>query len=240
MASDPAVQLAPNVWRLRLISDLVNGFAFRDDDGQVTLVDCGMKRSPRTMSAALARIGIASDDVTRILLTHAHTDHAGGVAEMARRTDSPVSVHTDDAEAVRTGIAPPLDQSLRMGRFLRRIMKTGKPAFEPVPVTDELHDDQLLPVAGGLRVVHTPGHSPGHVSFLHEPTGVLVTGDALFNWRGIGWSIPFFCTDFRMSQRTAQRLTELDFSVAAFTHGKHVSAGARAYVGDFLTAHQVD
>ena len=240
MASDPAVQLAPNVWRLRLVGNFVNGFAFRDDDGQVTLVDCGMKRSPKAMSAALAHVGIAHEDVTRILLTHAHGDHAGGVAEMARRTDSPVSVHADDAESVRTGIAPPLDQSLRMGRFLRRIMREGKPDFEPVPVADELADDQLLPVAGGLRVVHTPGHSPGHVSFLHEPTGVLITGDALFNWRGIGWSIPFFCTDFRMSQRTAQRFTELDFSVAAFTHGKHVSTGARAYVGDFLAAHEVD
>ncbi len=237
MASAPAVQLAPGVWRFRLLGDYINGFAFRDDDGQVTLLDCGLKRSPKTLSTGLAQLGIAPQDVTRILLTHAHSDHAGGVAEMSRRTGADVSVHADDAQAVRTGVAPPLDQSLRLGRLFSRLSRRGKPAFEPVPVEQELTDGQLLPIAGGLRVVHTPGHSPGHASFLHEPTGVLVTGDALFNARGIGWSVPFFCTDFRLSQRTAQRFTELDFSVAAFTHGPHVGTAAQAYVGDFLARH---
>ncbi|GAB3600073.1 MBL fold metallo-hydrolase [Angustibacter peucedani] len=237
MSSNPAVQLAPGVWRLRLLGDFVNGFAFRDDDGQVTLLDCGLKGSPRTMSNALVGLGVDRRDVTRILLTHAHDDHAGGVAEMSRRTGAGVSVHADDAGSVRTGVTPPLDRSLRVGRLLSRVQKRDEPSFEPVPVEEELHDGQLLPVAGGLRVVHTPGHSPGHASFLHEPTGVLVTGDALFNVRGIGWSVPFFCTDFRMSQRTAQRFTELDFSVAAFTHGAHVADRARSYVGDFLASH---
>jgi glyoxylase-like metal-dependent hydrolase (beta-lactamase superfamily II) len=237
MPSGPAVQLAPNVWRLPLLASFVNGFAFRDDDGQVTLVDCGVKRSPARISTVLAHLGIAPEAVTRILLTHAHSDHAGGAAEMARRTGGGVSVHADDADAARSGIAPPLDQSLRLGRLLTRVTRRGKPAFEPVPVAHELADGQVLPVGGGLRVVHTPGHSPGHVSFLHEPTGVLITGDALFNWRGIGWSIPFFCTDFRLSQQTAQRLGELDFSVAAFTHGPHVATAARAAVGEFLARH---
>lgn len=239
MASPRAVQLAPGVWRVPLLGDLVNGFAFRDDDGQVTLLDCGLKRSPRRLSVALDALGIAREDVTRILLTHAHDDHAGGVAEMARRTGAGVSVHEDDAGSVRTGVAPPLDTSLRLGRLLTRVMRRGEPSFEPVPVEEELRDGQVLPVAGGLRVVHTPGHSPGHASFLHEPTGVLVTGDALFNVRGIGWSVPFLCTDFRMSQRTAQRLAELDFTVAAFTHGTHVATRAKAYVGGFLASHVV-
>ena len=240
MASAPAVELAPNVWRLPLIGSFVNGYVLRDDDGQVTLVDCGVKRSPARISTALDHLGIAPADVTRILLTHAHADHAGGLAEMARRTGGEVAVHASDAEAVRTGIAPPLDQSLRLGRLLTRVSRRGKPAFEPVPVSDELTDGQVLPVAGGLRVVHTPGHSPGHVSLLHEPTGVLVVGDALFNWRGIGWSIPFFCTSFRLSQQTAQRFTELDFSTAAFMHGPHVGSNARSYVGTFLATHSAD
>ena len=67
---------------------------------------------------------------------------------------------------------------------------------------------------------------------------MLITGDALFNMRGIGFSIPVFCTDFRLSRRTAQRFTELEFSVAAFTHGPHVATAARSYVGEFLAAHR--
>ncbi len=240
MASAPAVELAPNVWRLPLLASFVNGYVLRDDDGQVTLVDCGTKTSPAKISAALDHLGIAPTDVTRIVLTHAHSDHAGGVAEMARRTGGEVAVHVDDAESVRTGVTPPLDQSLRLGRLLTRVSRSGKQGFAPVPVDQELADGQLLPVAGGLRVVHTPGHSPGHVSLLHEASGVLVVGDALFNVRGIGWSVPFFCTSFRLSQQTAQRFTELDFSVAAFMHGPHVGSGARSYVGTFLATHAAD
>ena len=235
MASAPAIELAPNLWRLPLFGSFVNGYALRDDDGQVTLVDCGVKQSPKKISAALEHLSIAPEQVTRIVLTHAHSDHAGGAAEMVRRTGADaVVIHADDAESARTGITPPPDPSLRLGRLLRRVQRSGKPSFEPVPVGEELSDGQLLPVAGGLRVVHTPGHSPGHVSLLHEPSGVLVVGDALFNWRGIGWSVPFFCSDFRLSQQTAQRFTDLQFSVAAFMHGPHVATGARRYVGDFL------
>ncbi|KQX69359.1 MBL fold metallo-hydrolase [Angustibacter sp. Root456] len=241
MATAPAIELAPNVWRLPLLASFVNGYVLRDDDGQVTLVDCGVKKSPAKISAALTHLGIAPEQVTRILLTHAHADHAGGAAEMVRRTGAEaVAIHADDAAAARSGIAPPRDQSLRLGRLLTRGSRSGKPAFEPVPVDEELADGQVLPVAGGLRVVHTPGHSPGHVSLLHEPTGVLVVGDALFNWRGIGWSVPFFCSDFRLSQRTAQRFTELDFTVAAFMHGPHVSTNARRYVGEFLARYTHD
>lgn len=234
MATAPAA-LAPNVWRLPLLGSWVNGYALRDDDGQLTLVDCGMKKSPAKISAALEHLGLAVADVTRIVLTHAHSDHAGGAAEMVRRSGGTgVVVHRDDAASARAGVPPPLDQSLRLGRLFTRISRRGKPAFEPVAVDHEMTDGQVLPVAGGLRVVHTPGHSPGHVSLLHEATGVLIVGDALFNWRGIGWSIPFFCTDFRLSQQTAQRFTELDFDVAAFMHGPPVSGDARAYVGSFL------
>ena len=235
MATAPALELAPNVWRLPLLASFVNGYALRDDDGQVTLVDCGVKQSPAKISTALDSLGIAPEQVTRIVLTHAHADHAGGAAEMLRRTGTDaVTIHRDDATSARTGVSPAPDPSLRLGRLLRRVQRNGKPAFEPVPVDEELGDGDLLPVAGGLRVVHTPGHSPGHVSLLHEPTGVLIVGDALFNWRGIGWSVPFFCSDFRLSQRTAQRFTELDFAVAAFMHGPPVSTNARRYVGAFL------
>lgn len=233
MTKAPAVPLAPGVWRIPLLGDWVNGFVFRDDDGQVTLLDTGLRKSPDRIVAALRHIGSDTSDVTRILLTHVHRDHAGGAAELARRTGRAVDVHEDDADFLRRGTAPPLDRRRALGRLLTRL--PGDSSSEPAPVGQELYDGQVLDVGGRLRVVHTPGHTPGHASYLHEPTGVLVTGDALFNWRGrIGWSVPFFCQDFALSTETAQRFTELEFTTAAFTHGPHVSDRARAYVGGFL------
>ena len=229
------VQLAPGVHRIPTTpKDLVNSFALVDDDGQVTLVDCGTKGAPKKLVAALAEIGAAPADVTRIVLTHAHPDHAGGAEALRRASGAPLSIHTADASYARAGTPPPRDRSFWFGRLLQRLPGGEFPA---VDVADELVDGQVLDVAGGLRVVHTPGHSPGHVSLLHEPSGVLITGDALWNWRGIGWSIKFLCTDYRMSQQTAHTLGDLEYTVAAFTHGPEIRHAAREQVREFLLRH---
>src|SRR6476620_11968736 len=92
-----AVQLVPGVWRIPLLGDFVNGFILRDDDGQVTLVDMGIKQSGPKVMAALASIGSGPSDVTRLLLTHAHPDHAGGTAHVAEQTGRDFAIHEDDA-----------------------------------------------------------------------------------------------------------------------------------------------
>jgi glyoxylase-like metal-dependent hydrolase (beta-lactamase superfamily II) len=158
VARRPVVPLAPGVWRIPLLRDWVNGFAFRDADGQVTLMDMGLERHGPVVMAALAAIGAGPSDVTRLLLTHAHLDHAGGAAYVARETGQGFGVHGEDAPYARTGEAPPVDQTSRLARLQTRF--GSRPGFPAVPVVEELTDGQVLPVAGGLRVVHTPGHSP--------------------------------------------------------------------------------
>ncbi|PWU51596.1 MBL fold metallo-hydrolase [Micromonospora globispora] len=233
MARSAAVPLAPGVWRIPTVGRaLVNSYAFVDDDGAVTLVDCGLKRAPARIVRGLAAIGKAPADVTRIVLTHAHRDHAGGAAELARRTGAPVAAHRADVPYAESGRVPPQDRAGTAGRLLARLGDGRFPAFE---VAQPLADGDVLPVGGGLRVVHTPGHSPGHVSLLHEPTRVLITGDALFNVAGVRWPVKSFCTDFRMTQRTAHVLGELDYDVAAFTHGPEITDRAREQVRAFLS-----
>jgi len=87
MSRSPAVQLAPGVWRIPTAGrHLVNSFALVQDDGSVTLVDCGLTKAPARIVAGLALPGLAPAGVTRIVLTHVHPYHAGGAAEMGRRT----------------------------------------------------------------------------------------------------------------------------------------------------------
>ena len=233
MAAELVVPLAPGVWRIRLLRDLVNGFIFRDADGQVTLVDMGLRSHGPKVMAALASIGSGPSDVTRLLLTHAHPDHAGGTAHVSRETGLPVDVHVADAEFVRTGQAPPRDESLRIGVLANRLGR-GRRDFEPVEVGETFVDGQVVPIAGGLEVVHTPGHSPGHAAYLHRDSGVLITGDSIFNVRGLRWPIKAFCTSFVMTTQTAERLTTLDYTTAAFTHGAELRDNPRAAIGDFL------
>jgi len=234
MARDPAVLLAPGVWRIPLLGDWVNGFVFRDDDDQVTLLDMGLSSSGPKVITALAWIGSDVTDVTRLLLTHAHSDHAGGAAHVAQRTGLGIGVHTDDAGFVRSGTVPPFGSAL--GRLMARLPGSG---FTAVPVAEELTDGRVLPVAGGLRVVHTPGHSPGHASYLHEESGVLVTGDAIFNVRRLRWPLRALCTDFTMTRQSAHRLGELDYTTAAFTHGPELRDRPRVDIRAFLARHPV-
>jgi glyoxylase-like metal-dependent hydrolase (beta-lactamase superfamily II) len=230
------IQLAPHVWRVPTTPrDMVNSFMFEQADGSLTLVDTGVKgMAPKRIAAAIAAAGRQPADVRRILLTHAHADHAGGVARVQRMTGGDVANHDDEARWVRDGRPPPPNRHTVLGRVANLL-----PArLEPCEVRSTFRDGELLDVAGGLRVLHTPGHTMGHCSFLHEPSGVLITGDSLFNWFDrMRWSYKLFCTDFPLSKQTAERLGEVDYEVVAFTHGREIRSGAREKVREFLRTH---
>jgi glyoxylase-like metal-dependent hydrolase (beta-lactamase superfamily II) len=231
MASPPAVAVAPTVFRIPTVGAAsVNSYAFLDDDGSVTLVDCGVQKAPPKIVAGLAAIGKRPADVQRIVLTHAHGDHAGGAAEMASRTGAPLAIHEDDAQYLEAGRHPRPDPSTLGGRLLSRL----GPTFPAATAGERLTDGQVLTAGGGLRVVATPGHSPGHISLLHEPTGTLVTGDAIFNVLGLRYSPKPLCNDFRLCRRTAHVLAELEYERVAFTHGPEIRTGGREVLRRFL------
>lgn len=237
MPRNPAVRLARDVWRIATTpGDLVNTFVFRDEDGSVALVDCGYRfGASRRIRAGLTSIGSDVGDVTRILLTHGHNDHAGAAASLVRSTGlSGVTVHEDDAGYVRRGVTPPQDPAHAAPRWLEPLGNVLA-SYPAVTVAETVADGDVLPVAGGVRVVHTPGHTPGHVSLLHESSGVLVTGDAIWNMRSrMSWPVRAFCTDVRLTQQTADVLGELDYDIAAFTHGPEIRDAAREAVRHFL------
>lgn len=210
--------------------DLVNSYLLRNEDGSLALVDTGVKGAPKRIVAAIEEIGASARDVTTILLTHAHADHVGGARRMSVAAGRGTTVHEADAEFVRNGTGAPLDSATPLGRLLKR-----SPGSDPAPVERTLTDGELLPIAGGLRVLHTPGHSPGHVSLLHPGSGTLITGDAIWNmWSRRTWPTLTFCTDGAMTQQTAHRLAQAEYTTAAFTHGPHIAERGRTAVREFL------
>jgi glyoxylase-like metal-dependent hydrolase (beta-lactamase superfamily II) len=224
LARAAAVQLDTGVWRIPTsVGDFVNSYAFRDPDGSVTLVDAGLslRLAHRKLLRGIAATGASPRDVRRLVVTHAHPDHAGGVARLAAATGADVLSHEREAVYLRDGRSP------RFGTG-----RTG--SFPKATVAEEFVDDTVLPIGGGLRVLHTPGHSPGHVSLLHEATGVLITGDALFNVRGVRYSPGWLCTDPAMNRKSADVLGDIDFAMVAFTHGPEIRHGARDAVRAFL------
>lgn len=232
MSKTAAIRVAPGIWRIPAAPfDFVNVYALVDEDGQVTLVDTGMKTSVKRVEAGLAQLGKSVADVTRIVLTHAHGDHAGGAAALVEKAGVPgVAIHQTDADFAREGHAPPRDTSTFFGRLLNR----GSNAFPAVVVAEEFVDGDVLPIAGGLTVHHTPGHTAGHVSLLHPDTGVLITGDAIWNVRKLSYGVKAFCQDIKLNEQSAHVLGELEYEIAAFTHGPHVSDHGREAVRGYL------
>lgn len=234
MTAATAVTLAPGIWRIPTVRrSAVNSVLLAQTDGSLVLIDAGIKgRSPVKILAALAGLGKGPGDVRHIVVSHAHNDHAGGLRELQDRTRSRTHAHEVEAPYLRGGRAPARDPSLLAGRLFSLLPGTG---FAAAQVHDTFVDNQRLELAGGLRVLHTPGHTLGHCSFLHEPSGVLVASDALFNWRHrLSYGPRFFCSDHRLTRQSADRLGEAEYEVVAFMHGEEIRDNAREQVRSHL------
>jgi glyoxylase-like metal-dependent hydrolase (beta-lactamase superfamily II) len=101
-----------------------------------------------------------------------------------------------------------------------------------VAIEREVADGDDLPVAGGIKVIHTPGHTAGHVSYLWpQAGGVLFTGDAAGNFRGLRPPIGMagmFTEDHEQAKESFRKLAELEFGAACFGHGGPLTGQAHA------------
>lgn len=181
------VQIAPDLWRLR--ANIVANYLLRDEEG-VVLIDTGWVGGRGLLERALTQIGAGWAEVNLILLTHGHIDHVGnaawiqGLAPRAR-----LLVHAADAAHTR-------------GRHVYRGWSRGCALLEALarPLTrfraPEIHghfvDGEVVPRAGGLRIVHLPGHTAGHCGIVHAPSGLLFCGDLFSTTLGVfHWPPPF-------------------------------------------------
>lgn len=199
----------------------VNAHLVVVDDG-VVLVDTGLPGRSAKFQQALHEARRTVGDVHTILLTHWHPDHTGSAAELKRLTGARVVAHRVDAAA----IAGPQPIMRGLMRVTQKLMKPP----EPVVVDELVSADGPLAVPG-FRAVHTPGHTPGHVSFLLDRArGVLFAGDAAAGGpRGGVRSAPSIVTDDMTAARASlARLAELEFDVAVFGHGRAIAGGAVA------------
>lgn len=214
----PFTPIFPSVYALAL--GPVNIFLV-EEGGKLTLIDTGYKDSEQQILDAVRALGKQPSDITNIVVTHCHPDHAGSLAALQQQLQVPVWMHHADAEVVR-GNTPMVRSTPAPGllnRLLYNIFIKSVPAYVPFTSVDhEVKDGDQLPVAGGLRALHTPGHSAGHLSFLLPAGGGLIfAADACSNMMGLGYSIVY--DDLAEGRRSLAKLATYDVQAFCFGHG---------------------
>ncbi len=204
----------------------VNAIALADDEGPV-IVDTGMPNSADKILAGLQELGHSPGDVQKIIVTHKHIDHTGSLGALKNATGVPAVMHPVDAASVRIGEAlrPVKTAPGFFSKLMAFMMRMTPTDLDPVAIEEEVKEGDTLQLAGGIDVLHTPGHSAGHISlYLPRDGGILIAGDAAIHVMGLRYP-PVF-EDLTAGMASLQRLSSLTFETAVFMHGKPLAGGA--------------
>jgi len=211
-------EITTGLWQIDEIGDSVHCFLW-EWQGGVTLIDTGYPGRAQTILAVLRKCGYADHHVCRIIITHADIDHSGSAAELQRATGAVIACHAIEKPFLeypsRRKVVWPLRPLLWFLAYF--------PAFAATSVTpgELLVDGQTLPE--GFTVIHTPGHTPGHIALLHRANRFLISGDALVNTRNkLRPNTGPFTVDTANAQRSVWRLAKKygdDFETIVFGHG---------------------
>lgn len=194
----------------------------------LALVDSGLPWNGGHALRYIGEIGRRPDEVSHLLVTHAHPDHTGSARRLARETGARVAAHAADTRG-RDGRA-------RLGYMgLFGALPGPVPFLGRVPVTEPVEEGDVLPIGAGVRVIHTPGHTAGSVCYLDEGTGTLFSGDTIFSdGQRISRSVPFPGYDAEGYRASLERLAGLDFEAVCGGHGAPLISGGAGALRDLL------
>jgi glyoxylase-like metal-dependent hydrolase (beta-lactamase superfamily II) len=203
-------ELAPGLWQLDgRVRDVINTYLIATPQGDV-LIDGGT----RWVTGIILR-QLRGRKMAGVALTHVHPDHQGAAAEVCTRYRVPLACHEADADVMEG--KKPMQPRTAIIRIFDRLWSGPRH-----PVATRFKGGELL---GEWRVVHAPGHTPGHTIYFRQRDAVAIAGDVVRNAslrRGFGrLDEPpfFFSTNPMENRRSIRKLLELRPSLICFGHG---------------------
>ena len=172
----------------------------------VVLVDGGMtEQHIQNIENELKRIGKKWSDVKLILITHKHGDHIKNLPRLVELTGAPVKSQELEAPLIKesTGVD-----------------------------VGGLKDREVMPVCGGIEVIHVPGHSEGNCSYYLRRHKAIIGGDTIFGDPEGNLTPPpeRYCLDVEQATKGMRRLLDYDFDAFIYTHGKDIMKDAKRRV----------
>lgn len=194
------------------------------DEDDVILIDAGLPGQFENISEEIGKAGVSIDKITRIIITHHDLDHIGSLASIVNRSKTKVEVlsHAGEKPYIEGAKMPikmteerlnsmPEDEKNETIEKLKKLI---------VKVDRTIEDGQQLPYCGGIEVVYTPGHTPGHTCLYLKKYKTLVAGDAMNVKEGVlVGPNPVFTFDMKQATESLKKLSKYDIQTVICYHG---------------------
>lgn len=230
-----SIEIIPNFHQIRI--GRANTYLITEKE--LTLIDCGYIGSTIRIANSIRNLRRSIEEVTLIILTHNHFDHISGLAELQKITRAKVAAHKADIISINNQSSYPW--------FMRRLLHMPPfSALKPLFLTDssrvdiQLMGSEILSPLGGLKVIHTPGHTPGSISLYSFEKKLLIVGDALRKRRQNPYmQYNIVSNDIKQALNSVKQISQLDFDIICFGHGRPIAGNASAKVRDLLQKYEL-
>jgi glyoxylase-like metal-dependent hydrolase (beta-lactamase superfamily II) len=199
------------------------------DDDTVVLEDAGFPGQLQQIREGMARAGVSFDRLNKVIITHQDIDHIGSLPDIIRESSHDVDVLCHEEEKPYIEGRRPLikmDQE-RLSKIVGSLPEDQRQQMEALfanppkaSVTTVVADGEVLPYCGGITVIFTPGHTPGHICLYLNQNKILVSGDALVAADGeLRGPNPQSAYDIDTALKSLKKLTQYDIKTVICYHG---------------------
>ncbi|NOV02979.1 MBL fold metallo-hydrolase [Paenibacillus planticolens] len=219
------------------------------DDERAVLIDTGYPGNFPLICKAIEEHHVPLDKLNTIIISHQDIDHIGSLPAFLNEMPDKLTVLASElekpyiqGEKMLIKVTPEaIDRAV--ANLPENVSPEWRKAFRANlenPPKGQVHslieDGQILPVSGGLTVILTPGHTPGHLSFYHIPSKTLIAADAMVVADGqLNGPIPAYCADYELAVQSLKKFTEYDIEKVICYHGGLFEGNVNARIAELVS-----